>query len=466
MVYIDTLWCARNFYPYLQQRSSGTSLKLEDVARFRGIDFAKSLTHEELRDVELRRLAGQTSLIKERAMHELTRYCAEDLEATEKLVGSINPIHLILTLKKVLPFRTLTEIAFSTNCMNSLHEHIHFQRYGNLPYHGYKQKERENELQIFKKRFRKLKSDMLAWTFNRAGINKLGKGEYADVHEFYLPFEEWVMPLALSIFPGLNKSWLELGKNEEENFAFLQYLRAFLNSPLTDYYFARREEKAFNHALNSLKITEQDSAIFFSQLERKARKETLDSLIGSFRFLKNHFRSIYVPLNGNGRKLILPSKKHLAQIRFPEAMREDADLHLLKERNEEIAGMLSPKNQKILKSFLKNFQTFEEICSSLEDEVFSVNSSLSPVEFLYAYIENKREQNFRKRFCMKYGVSIDDAREIVVDAYKRFAENFAKKRAKFLEAKGDYIFVASEDGKITNIPGAYFIRRFEKYAVE
>ena len=110
---------------------------MADVAQFLGIDFSKSQTHEELRFTELKRLVGETKEIRKKAIDEMLSYSCADLDVTREIVNKINFLPLLVKIKNVLPFCTYSEIAFSPNCMNKLHEFNHFKKNGNLPYYGY-----------------------------------------------------------------------------------------------------------------------------------------------------------------------------------------------------------------------------------------------------------------------------------------------------------------------------------------
>ena len=112
LIYIDSMRIAANMHTYLMQKSLGTSLKLADVANFFGTEFKKSLTHEQLRTVEIQRLFGKTKEIRKKATKQISDYAAGDVKPVIDIVQKSKQLSLIEKLKYVLPFCTYTEISF------------------------------------------------------------------------------------------------------------------------------------------------------------------------------------------------------------------------------------------------------------------------------------------------------------------------------------------------------------------
>ena len=456
MVYLDTLWLSRIFYPYLNQKRFDTSHKLAGVAQFLGIDFSKSQTHEELRFTELKRLIGETKEIRKKAIDEMLFYSCADLDVTQEIVNRINPLPLLSKIKNILPFSTLSEIAFSTNCMNKLHEFNHFKKNGNLPYHGYASKERQDKLQIFKKRFSSKKSKLLDW----AGFKKAHKGEYENVQEFYLPLEDWTKEIAFKINPELESIDNEAKNDNLQHFAFLQYLKSYMKEGFADYYFVRRDEKIYHFTKKFLKMDNNFLNENFNIIKNNFGEEKLNKIIGSFKYLKNHFRSIYVALDGKDRAMIRPTlgfnQGNLFESEFPKIMENDYDLFLLRKNSEEIRRHLSPANTKNLNSFLENFETFDESLNS------SVNGISYAQNLIYSYIYLNRFSFGEKKFFSRYGVSVNELTEKIKNGYKSLFEEMSQKNLKYLDNVGDYIFVSGEG----DLNSAIKIRDLEKFVVE
>ena len=456
LVYLDTLWLSKIFYPYLNQKRFNTSHKLADVAQFLDIDFTKSQTHEELRFTELKRLVGETKEIRKKAIDDMLYYSCGDLDVTQSIVDKINPIHLLLKIKNILPFSTLSEIAFSTNSMNKLHEYNHFKKNGNLPYYGYASKERQDKLQIFKKRFAGLKNELLEW----AGFKKANKWGYENVQEFYLPLEDWTKEIAFKINPELETAYNETKNNKQEHFAFLQYLKSYMKEIFADYYFVRRDEKIYRFTKKFLALDDNALNENFNKIKTSFGDEKLNSIIGSFRYLKNHFRSIYVSLDGKDRGIIRPvqtsAQGNFFESEFPKIMENDSDLFLLKENSESIRKNLSPANAKNLDSFLENFETFEGYLN------LSANGLPNARDLIYSYIYLNRFSSGRKKFLGVYGVSIDEMSDKISKGYRNLFEEVNQKNFKFLDHIGDYIFAQGE-GELTS---ALKIRELEKFVIE
>ncbi|MDP2672597.1 MAG: hypothetical protein Q8O84_02185 [Nanoarchaeota archaeon] len=464
MVYLDTLWLSKIFYPYLNQKRFDTSHKLAKVAQFLDIDFTKSQTHEELRFTELKRLVGETKEIRKKAIDEMLFYSCGDLDVTQEIVNRINPLPLLVKIKDILPFSTLSEIAFSTNSMNKLHEFNHFNKNGNLPYFGYASKERQDKLQIFKKRFVRIKNELLGWT----NFKKANKGEYENVQEFYLPLEDWTKDVAFKINPELKTAYNETKNNKSEHFAFLQYLKSYMKEIFADYYFVRRNKKVYQFTKDFLKLDDNTLNENFNKIKNNFGEEKLNSIMGSFRYLKNNFRSIYVSLDGKDRKIIRPAlasvQGDLFESGFPKLMENDSDLFLLKENSESIRKNLSPANIKNLDSFLKNFETFEGYLNSNTNGLPTnkEGGETNARDLIYSYIYLNRFSSGMKKFSGVYGVSIDEISDKISKGYKNLSEEINQKNLKFLDHVGDYIFVQGNG----DLNSAVKVRELEKFVVE
>ena len=449
MVYLDTLWLSRIFYPYLNQKRFDTSHKLADVAQFLGIDFSKSQTHEELRFTELKRLIGETKQIRKKAIDEMLIYSCADLDVTQKIVDKMNFLPLLSKIKNILPFSTLSEIAFSANSMNKLHEFNHFKKNGNLPYYSYASKERQDKLQIFKKRFSSKKNELLNWV----GFKKTIKGEYENVQEFYLPLEDWTKDIAFKINPELKIPYNETKNNKSEHFAFLQYLKSYMKEIFADYYFVRRDGKIYQFAKNFLRLDNNVLNENFNKIKSSFGEEKLNKIIGSFRYLKNHFRSIYVS-DSKDREIIRPLQANLFS-NFPRIMEKDADLFLLKENSDSIRKNLSSANARNLDSFLENFETFEGYLNS------NTNGLSNTKDLIYSYIYLNRLSSGEKKFFSRYGVSTYELSDKIAEGYKNLFEEMKQKNLKFLNHIGDYIFVQGEE----ELNSAVKIRDLERFVV-
>jgi hypothetical protein len=447
LIYLDTLWLNASFFPWLRQRTF-SNLKLETVSRFHGIDFTKSLTHEQLREVELQRLAGKTKEIRIKAGNRIAEYSAGDVEPVVQMMENSPFLPLITKIKRALPFSTLTEIAFHPNSVNKYHDKKHFDRARNHRYHGYAQKERENEIQIFKKRFSSLKGDMLEW----AGVSAGAEKDSSPVYEIYLPFEEWIKQATFRYAPEFEEVYHGLEKNEK--IPFLQYLKALQRDMLVDYYFARRDSKIFRNRFQNVETSK------FDELERIVDKKLLDSYSGSFRFLKNHFRSVYVALKREGRALIRPTNKNLAGIEeIPEMMEDESDLFLLRHRADKIRNMLTPGQKRVLTSFLTNFNSFEAAETEIVTKMGTITEN--PRELLYSYNQSQKTEEKGRKFYAKYRISVPQLTSLIARSYRNLASELAKFNPRIIDIKGDYMFLqANEEIKQSKL--VYIVRELDR----
>ena len=458
LIYIDTLWLNRFFYPWLQQRSLGSSLKLESVANFHGIDFKKSLTHADLRTVEVQRFSGKTKAIRKKASDRMFEYVCGDVDPVVQIIENAPFMSLIEKMKCIMPYCTTTELAFHTNCVNKYHDNKHFQRTGNHRYYKYKQKMRENELQIFKKRFPSLKKKMLNW----AGINTTPKkGDHENVYEIYLPFEEWIRESAFKWSPRFKLLYKSLEENEQ--IPFLRYLNNLERDMLTDYYFTKRETKIFKKYPIEMDKVET--------IERVIDKELLDSYYGSFNFLKNHFRSIYVALEGKGRGIIRNSKKdfgqpylfeEMAPMEIPGVMGHEKDLFLLRENAEIVRSKLTFGNKRKLASFLNNFEKFEILGNEIAEKIKNIYTNENGKEIAFLYNQFKRKQTNENRFYGKWRQSVGDLTRLIGQSYKNLASELERYDCEIIDHKGDYLFIKS-DKDIRKSDLFYVVRELPTY---
>ncbi len=454
LIYVDTLWMGKIFYPYLNQKRFKTNHKLESLARFLEINFSKSLTHDELREVELNRLSGGTEEIRKKAAKEMVSYSCSDLDVTKNIIERINPFSLLVAMKGILPFCTYSEIAFSPNCINKLHEYKHFTESRNLPFHGYKQKERQDKLQIFKKRFPSLKIKRL----RSLGLEKAKNGKYDNVAEYYVPLEEGAKSLVFSHYPKLGGAYAEL-KEKEASFAFLQYFKTFLKDIFTDYYFTTREKSVYLNSLRNMGINDFNAESYFEIIEKTIDYSKLSSLRGSFKFLKNHFRSIYSALDTKKVKELLPTKNNLEKITYPHIMSDDADLFLLRENAEKLREGLSEFESHNLSGFLKNFENYESIT---EDILTNFKDSKMPPGILYSYIYKKRFEENSMSFLRRYKFNHQMLYDCISKVYSNLSNEISDKKLKFLDNIGDYIFVQGKE----QLKNAIKIRDLDNFRVE
>jgi len=452
LIYIDSMRIAANIYPFLMQRSLGTSLKLGDVAKFMGSDFEKPMNHEELRGAELKRLFGNTEKIRDLGDIEMGDYAAGDVDPVITIEEKSPFLSLITKLKGVLPHCTLTELAFAPGCMKKFHEYEHFLSSRNHRFYGRAQKIRENEIQIFKKRFESLKKKMLDY----AGVSrKTVFGKHENIYEIYLPFEKWTKEAIYKKCPQFRI--LEKELNPEEEFGFFRYLKDLEKDLLVDYYFTRREGKIFK----KFPIEKEK----YQRIEELIEKENLDKYYGSFKFLKENFRGIYVSLMQNkGISLVRTSQKNLFDVDYPEYMEREADLFLVRKNFFEAMKKVTPGYQRVLKGFLTTLNNFEnmtfEFGARLREE-FPENDT---EQLIFLYNQFRRKQKREQMFYAKWGLDVLDMTSLIKISYERLSHKLDECNANVIDTKGDYLFVTA-DKSIKENDYFYVVREMPEYEI-
>jgi hypothetical protein len=472
LIFIDTMNQAAIYYPFLKQRSFGTSLRLADVCKQMKILFDKSLSHEELKFVELERLGNPEKDKRRSALYTMLKYATEDVINTNELVKALDVWPLILKVKDTLPFQTVTRIAFSPNCMNDLFEYKHFigdgsRKKENLPFSSYGQKERTDERFIFAKRFSGLKREMLRW----AGLGRAHKGIYRGVEEFYVPLEEWLSPLVFKRNSDLKRLYERTAEEPAQRFAVLQYIDTFMrNAMLTDYYHARKSGKNYMLILDRLRLGKEESQKCFGILENNLQKEDLDSLLGSYRYMKNLFRSLYVALMRSGnQKYVRLFSENFAGLNFPVYMETDAELYLLQKSEDKIKGSLSQFQKKQLATFIATFDRFEFLLDKLSSDLSKKAGgsesriSMQSKGITYAYVKYMRAKKYAETYYRRYGASVDETSKMIASSYGNLADIISISGARFLEEKGDYIFLQTDKKQFGCL---YHIRSIGEYEVK
>ena len=451
LMYFDPMRLNDIWFPWLKQRSLGTSLKLEAVSKFHGLDFTKELTHEDLRTVNLQAFFGKTKEVRVNAHKKLMQYAAGDVEPLQWMMENLGFYSLLSKLKEIMPYCTYTELSFSTGCVDKYLDKKHFDRTGNKRFTGEKQKIRQNELQIFKKRFPSLKKKMLQHT----GIEtKQVKGKHENVYELYLPLEEWLINTMTRWAPEFWK--LNKQVDEDEKIAYLQYVKELQKkNMLNDYYFARREGKIFQKkGINTDK---------FIELEKRIEKETIDSFLGSFERLKKQFRSIYVAaVKVKKSSLLRTTQKNLSQVEIPEIMEKDVDLYLLREHAQQIYPYLTKAKKSELTRFLSNFESFESLWDTIREQV--IDLSETPQDFVFLYNQYRRKSEREAKFNAQYKISVPILTQYIARAYGNLADELKKYNAKVVDMKGDYLFVTADE-KIKESKLVYTVREFQELEI-
>jgi len=452
LIYLDTMWLSQIFHPFLRQRSFGTSLKLESVARFNGIDFKKSLTHEQLREVEARRLIGQTEEIRKKALEDLLIYSSTDIEVTSQIKDKLPFAKLLTQLKRVFPFSTYSKLAFSPNSASEQNEYSYFRKRGCLPYTGFMSKERLDE-SIFASKLIK------TWKKERLSSNNLfraRRGVYDNVTEFYLPLEDWMFRFATAISgKKLAEAYVALSDNPIQKMAFLQYVKAMLKSPNTDYFIARRYEQ---NAESSRKFSTTPESV------NNISDEVIRALASSYRKIERGLFSLLPQINGEQRALLKPSKIDMQKNLFEPKQNNSINglgpqletLALFKKNDSVLRKNLVPSKKADLSKIVNGFSELLETASHAK---VNINRA-------YSISQQYLAERAKARFFSRYGFSYDDFQSHLNEYHEALEVELTKNGAEFIDSKGDYIFVRSSNGEpFKDLNLAMKVRQLDSYEI-
>ncbi len=497
-IYLDTLRTTQIKAPFAKNSLTGETHKLEDVARYYGIDFKKSLNYEELRILEIKAILGKTREERIEAAREIARYATRDVDPLVTILEKQKFLTLLLKLKKLMPFCSLTQIAFSPRCADACYDKKHFDRNGNHRYFGYDEKEHEDRVQIFKKRFESLKDDLVS----NFSLNGFSPGLNREVIQVYLPLEEHLREFLFSNFPDWRNLYEET-KDTEYHFAFLQYLKALMREMLVDYSFSRREREVFEDSVRRKNLNLEKTSSEFEQFDRLAReeaKEELSRYSSSYRYLKNQYRSIYVLLEKEERRLVRHKRQkqvsNQLEFSFVSLMEEDnRDLYLLRDKLENLIHLipdngsndnrskedkesgneksgkdfikiygLTKKQVGSLKRYLSAFKTLEESSKILEEISTRANTqNISSRDFVYLHNQRRAANHEEKRFLFSYYFNPRALTEKIEEFYREVAREISENNGTVLLRKGDYLFVngTNSDNLKVTLP----VRRFDELSI-
>mgnify|MGYP001600488577 FL=1 len=473
---LDTYRLMFNFFPYLKSKF-GTSHKLEDSTRFirnlRNIDqdFRKIVTHEELRNLLIEAMFGD-----KKSELDLDKYTVSDVEEPLRDISEY-PLFMdtVLKIKKLMPHVSITEIMFSPTVMEELHKTIHFQRNHNERYFGYEEKIREDEKEIFNKRYDILKIKLL----KENNIKILNSSNAENVIQTYMPIELWLKEPLINIFNGW-ESYLEelpsdpikeIPSSNLEKIAILQYPKYFLKDPLIDYYFYMRERNIYYNCLNKLNVDIKDAKIFLSEIENETFKHDKGKLLFKYNncldHLRNTYRSIYEKLPNNIRTSIRYKPSHLylskdniqLDFGFDLFKQDNLDLIMLLNLSSGVINLLDKDTKILFKRFYSTFNTFSGASKDLEsliDRSHFFNTDKNNV--IYLLNQRRRASARIKKFRLFYNYDPEDFDKIFSTAFSDLAKELKENNIQVIDLKGDYMFVKGNLQKnsmlipIRNIP--------------
>ena len=503
----DTCMMGKTTFPYLRIKAMNSSHRLADMVNYvrvlkSGSDstahpkkFKKIATHEELRDLEMRRINGDIEADK-----KMDRYTTGDLAPVEELMDFY--FVYIDKISNVLKHVPLTDIMFSTSCMDEILRKRHWDECRNQYLFGYKQKEREDELQIFKKRFSSYKKRKL----QSEGINTIPlEGPHKNIYMVYVPWEEWLKDAAFVRYPELKVFYNSLESNPIMRLGLLQYVKRFYSqSYFPDYYIFRREndiEWQYKRRLGANKSGDwMDKKIEKIFLDYKTKisarnPRLLDNYYSAYGQVKNIFRSFYTSLEEMLNKEYREEIRK--RLRAPGGKREEVQAtfdfyNLFYEENQDLMELhkfpdnlkekLPEKSLKLLKRFQSTFQTlnsaFKELQQIAEEEMGEIKigeHTIQKENLVYMYNQHWRADKKKREFFGKYSISPEPEpnsnisfRAALESGYDRLAREIKEKKLIVVMQKGDYLFVKDLNEKEVDFTGTTMIpiNKFENFTCE
>jgi len=517
---LDTCMLGRTLFPYLRINAMHSSHKLVDLINYvrslkHGDDFErfeKIATHKELRFLELRRQHGFRE-----DDEKMDEYTTGDSAPMEELIDFfldfIEPIYRLMP-----PDMTLTDIAFSPGCMDSILRWRHWKENHNQHLFGYKQKERQDIQKIFNNRDpsyhkRKLQS---------VGINTSpAPGQHRNVYLVHVPRAEWLKRVALVRYPELGPLYEKLdslGGNPVMKVGLLQYLnRFFRSSYLPDYYRYRREqdiELQYRERLGAeVEGDDADRAINLMFIKYKIMADNIspglmDKYYTAYEQVKNLYRSFYTSLNEIEDKRRREEVRRL--IRAPGGKREKREdnhptfdfynlfyeenrdlmalhkLHELRRLGKDLEESLPERSVRLLRRYQSVFESLNGAFKSLQTAAAPVVHSntvcgrtMTAENLVYFHNQHLRAEKKRKEFIAKYRVLPEPAsagpeqsrlsfKDAVDTGYDSLARELVEKRIAVVAQQGDYLFIKAHDESeidFSAVRTVLPIKRFEEFSV-
>ncbi len=463
---VDTLRTAIKNYPWLRSKMPKGSFKLEDVHNYLFPEkrFKKIETYEDLRKEEIRAINGDLEAIRKRLI-----YATSDIEPVRDIYDVKSHLDMDVYIKnKIVPFASLTEVNFSPKIVTRLIEKDHFDRYHNLLYFGYDRKIREDELQIFKKRFSTWKKKRL----EDVGINTIPiHGKYENVYQLYIPLEEHLGELVTAKYP----QWKDFdslikGLNHVQQIGALQPKKEFFKEQFADYYLYRREQDLVEEHLKEANLLDGDFKDLCLRLDEIVEREDIRSYYKAYNNMKNLYRSVYVDLSEKDRKEIRVKKKYgkKGQLSFFSVdffSEDNEDLIKLRDLSKSVEDRLDEEGKDNLSRFRSLFKTFDELESKIEERVKGkINGKVSDKNLIYLNNQQRRSYYMYKKFIEKTSVHPEHVRRRLNDVYKNLAQELKDRKLNVIMQKGDYLFVI---GKNTDFSSSMFklVRKIDKFEV-
>lgn len=448
-IYIDPYAFFRSAVPYIQKH------RLDDIARFFGIDFKKSLTYDELRVLEIQTIASEDKEIRIEAARRIAQYATQDVSVLKRIVDSTFMIPFLFKLKNIMPYATLTELCFSPSSADRFWDMEHYKRCRNLRLSDRYKKIRNDETRIARKRLGEIRNEII-----RNSDIPRNNSPRSDVIKLYMPLEE---RLAKKVLFDMYIPWYHFHSSAKsdlvERFAALQYVKSCLKEVMVDYYFCIRERKHYELGLSSLNKNDLEDKI--KELLKIMPDDEIKDAAMSLENLKNNFRTAYVSLDSKIQRSLgsKPKKVNKDQILFEYATYTNDEPDLLEILEPDIIRLrvmerdkvkaLDAEVQRKISNFKGSFTRFEKTVSSLENLCKTTAPDVHPRNLLYLAIQKYKSDKEKRRFYGRWltePLEGDFSMKAEIDKYYQDVINeLRKNNASLVMHHNDYLFITCEN---------------------
>ncbi|MCX8202665.1 MAG: hypothetical protein N3G74_02580 [Candidatus Micrarchaeota archaeon] len=486
---IDTHRLAAVWYPYLKLKPFNLSHKLADVANFvfrlkrtmsvptvMDSEFSKIATHDELKELEILAINGDKD-----AELRLDFYSTHDIDPLIEIFDFEPTLRLLYKAAAMVPHIPITDVAFTPTSMNEIFHLKEWKtRHAQLHY-GYKQKKREDERQIFKKRL----SEYMKRQLSDEGISQIKPGVYENVYITYIPLELFLSSTFFPSQPEWNYYFKTMSMNPIVKIAELQYPKYFMRQNIhVDYYLYRKEMDTLREMLRLLNLSRaeaeeimknyynavgtEDGTLSACNLTKRQidKKSLLRQYYSAYETLKDKFRSFYISLKVKDKSASRKIKLHISKestrrednqltfgfVNFFE--RENQDAIKLYGLPEDLEEKLEETSKEKLIKFRSHYCRLNKIRNDivsilLQPKYSHIVEKVSPENVIFMFNQEKRAVHARDVFMALYHIPPEGPasfRALIDNAYKTIGDWIRNKNLVILGAKGDYIYVKEKSG--------------------
>ncbi|MBW3004303.1 hypothetical protein KY310_00525 [Candidatus Woesearchaeota archaeon] len=529
--FLDTFRMAKGMAPFLQSSMPKGTHKLADVADFYEYEpeefpnaeaekedgaahaesdaeaeeakrhFKKTHDAQELRADAIRHLRGD-----EEAAWRLLNYALDDVPPLQTILKNGDFMRLVTKLQRqLLPFCSLTEIAFSPNIIKKIYDFEHWERNHNKRSELRGQRIAQEHARDFERLYIPMKHNLI----RDAGIDyeRVTPGEYKNVWQCYMPQEWWVnMPqewgekeAVFRKYPQWRKFFDDLPNEQPlHQVALLRYARVFFKQYLQDHFEYNRELTNFENnmkRMNASNLAEAEEMMqhYWAAIDQDYVRQygitprtapgSLESLAKKYDHTFERLVNLLIRCKASLGNLVprvprAKPKEHGQQgMLFGDEIEQSyfelnhPQMALLRQRQGIIRQRLQQgqekKNkgqEKLLDSYIKCYDKLMEITEERaelikkyrkewesEQEDLPKHFKIRPDNAVYTAQQYRRLLSMERRFFAKYGLPPEQisptgekhTRKSLTSLLKEAYQNLAEelKEYNIIELRGDYLFL-------------------------